>query len=138
MPDWDSTGPWYHGSQQVLDALAEGSSITRNRELARAFSHRPSLVSTSDAGTVKHNGTTPGYLHLVSEDLDPGDIYPHPHPANARRQEWLISRQVKVTLLEPTAVRDSDALSEEDLEDIREKQRKAGTKSLYIPPQESS
>ncbi len=136
MPIWDSTGPWYHGSQQVLAVLAEGSSITRNSDLAKAFSHRPSLVSVSASGTVKHNGTTPGYLHLVSEDLEPQDIYPHPHPANALRQEWLTTREVKVTLLESTSVREGDRLTEEDLADIREKQRKAGAKSLYIPPKE--
>ena len=134
MPDWDSTGPWYHGSQQVLAVLAEGSSITRNKDLARAFSHRPSLVSISDAGRVKHNGTTSGYLHLVSESLEPQDIYPHPHPANAQRQEWLTAREVRVTLLEPTSVRESDRLTEEDLADMRQKQREAGARSLYIPP----
>ena len=36
---------WYHGSPLVLEVLATDSTITRNRDLARVFSHRPTIVS---------------------------------------------------------------------------------------------
>ena len=43
MQDFDYTLRWYHGSQQELTKLRVGSSITQNRNVAKAFSHRPSL-----------------------------------------------------------------------------------------------
>ena len=105
MVDQDHRRPWYHGSQQPLTTLRAGSSITHHIAVARAFSHRPSLVSQAGDGTVKHDGTTPGYLHVVAEEIRPEDIYPHPHPVNAARWEWLTRRAVRVQLLERTAVR---------------------------------
>ena len=66
MADWDYRRPWYHGLQQRLTTLCVGSSITQNRDAARAFSHRPSLLVRPDGGTIKHDGTTPGYLYVVS------------------------------------------------------------------------
>src|SRR5439155_7139226 len=36
---------------------------------------------------VKHDGTTPGYLYVVAEEVRPADVYPHPHPVNAGRWE---------------------------------------------------
>jgi hypothetical protein len=63
---WDFTKPWYHGSPKVLDVLRAGSIITQDRELARVFSHKPTLVSVDDAGEmrqIKHNGTEAGFLY---------------------------------------------------------------------------
>ena len=67
MQGIDFSLPWYHGSQEQLTKLRAGSSNTQNRDLAKAFSHRPSLVSMSDRGDgevspetflVRHNGET--------------------------------------------------------------------------------
>ena len=73
MRECDYSLTSYHGSQQKLTELRAGSSITQNRDLAKAFSHRPSIVSRSypdeslsDDCNVKHNGVTPGYLYTVS------------------------------------------------------------------------
>ena len=92
MADWDYRRPWYHGSQRRLTTLRAESSITQDRAVARAFSHRPSLVSQLENGTVKHDGTTPGYLYAVAEEVRPADVYPHPHPVNAGRWEWLTTK----------------------------------------------
>ena len=35
-------GIWYHGSNKKIEILREGSTITQWKELAEAFSHRPS------------------------------------------------------------------------------------------------
>jgi hypothetical protein len=40
----------YHGSQQVLTVLRAGSTITRNRRLAEAFSHRPVVSASAMTG----------------------------------------------------------------------------------------
>ena len=63
-------GTWYHGSQQRLARLRAGSSVTQKRDVAKAFSHRPSLVSMSQSEEgeewrVRHDGATPGYLYVV-------------------------------------------------------------------------
>lgn len=78
MTDWDYGQPWYHGSQQELSVLRAGSSISQNQAIARIFSHRPSLVSTQDDGTYKHNGTVPGYLYSIDEEISAVDVEPHP------------------------------------------------------------
>ena len=130
MTDWDSRGPWYHGSQQPLTVLRTGSSITRNGELARAFSHQPSLLSLSEDGSVKHDGTTNGYLYLIAEEVRPEDVSPHPHPANAARWEWLAQRELRVLLVKETQVRERDRLSAEEIAALRRKQQEHGAESL--------
>ena len=77
--------------------LRVGSSVTQNRSLAKgvfspALDLSVCLTRASPSLSrvrVKHNGVTPGYLYIVSEQIDPRDIYPHPHPANADGWEWL-------------------------------------------------
>ena len=137
MPDCDYSLTWYHGSQQKLTKLRIGSSITQYRTVAKAFSHRPSLVSLSDEGEslsdklrLKHNGVTPGYLYVVSDEIDPDDVYPHPHPANVGRWEWLTNRELKLELIEQTIVTDSERLTDEDIAEIRRKQKERGEESF--------
>ena len=133
MVDWDYRRPWYHGSQQPLTTLRAGSSITQNSDVARVFSHRPSLVSMSDDGsieTIKHDGTTPGYLYVVSEEVRPEDVYPHPHPVNADRWEWLTTRELSVKLIGPTEVREEERLADEEIAALRRQQQAAGALSF--------
>ena len=126
MSDCDYSLAWYHGSQQELTKLRVGSSITQNRNVAKAFSHRPSLVSFSDGGNVKHNGVTPGYLYAVSDDIGPDDVHPHPHPANATRWEWLTKRALKLEFIERTTAMDSERLTDEEIAAIQRKQQERG------------
>jgi len=106
---------WYHGSPLVLDLLACGSTITRNRDLARVFSHRPAIVSWEDDGRLRHNGRLPGYLYLIAEQLDPGDLQPHPRSSMPPGAEWLTQRPLRLALLEPTTVYPQEFLSDEDV-----------------------
>ena len=94
--------------------------------MAKAFSHRPSLVSWSDSGKVRHNGVTPGYLYVVSDDIDPDDVYPHPHPANADHWEWLTNQELKLELIEQTIATDKERLTDEEIAAIRQKQQERG------------
>ena len=73
MTDVDYRCTWYHGSQQRLTLLRAGSSITQNRDVAKAFSHRPSKVAMSYGGDgepgihdwkVRHDGVMPGFLYV--------------------------------------------------------------------------
>ena len=74
---FDSQQAWYHGLPLQLIVLCQGSTITQKRELARIFSHKPTLVQVDDDGLIKHNGTRPGFLFIIAEDVQPGDIIPH-------------------------------------------------------------
>ena len=97
--DFDSSQPWYHGSPSVLITIREGSTITQNRELVRIFSHKPTIVSRSDDGQIKHNGTLRGYLYAIAEGIEPGDVTPHPRTTMGPGDEWLTSRKLRVELL---------------------------------------
>lgn len=41
-------GIWYHGSNKVFEILEEGSTITQWKELAEAFSHKPTILAIDD------------------------------------------------------------------------------------------
>lgn len=132
MTTWNFSLPWYHGSQQELAILRTGSSITQNRDIARIFAHRPTITSIEDDGSMKHNGTARGYLHLVDEPLTADDVEPHPHPINASRWEWLIKRAVKVRLIECPALRAAEQLTEADIAALWERQQAVGIESPIL------
>lgn len=130
MTNWDYTLPWYHGSQQELTVLRTGSSITQNREIARVFSHRPFIFVMEDDGAFRHSGTAYGYLYIIAEAISPEDVYPHPHPINASKWEWLTTREVKVRLLERPPIREAERLTDADIAELRRKQQAAGAETF--------
>ena len=113
--DFDPAQTWYHGSPLELTTIHKGSTITQKRELARIFSHKPTLVSVSDDGVVKHNGTIPGYLYVIAEKIEPGDVIPHPHTTMSPGDEWLTTREVRVRLLCPTKPAPEEGLTNTEL-----------------------
>ena len=130
MQDFDYSLTWYHGSQQKLTTLKVGSSITQNKIVAKAFSHRPSLLTQSRGSTVKHDGVTPGYLYTVADEIGPDDVYPHPHPINATRWEWLTNRELKLKLIEQTIVTDGERLTNQEIAEIKRKQKERGEQTF--------
>jgi hypothetical protein len=88
--------PWFHGSPLKLTSLRAGSTITQDRRLAEIFSHKPRLVSVEDDGMIRHNGTETGYLYLVSEPLQLGDVVHHPHSTMPDGWEWVTTRELPV------------------------------------------
>lgn len=133
MPHWDFSRTWYHGSQQALTRLRSGSSITQRREVAKAFSHRPTLLSMSDE-SLKHDGASPGYLYLVAEEIAPDDVHPHPHPVNAERWEWLTRRELRLEHIERTEVTAEESLTDEEVAELRRKQEERGEESFADGP----
>lgn len=129
MADWDYSRTRYHGSQQELTRLRSGSSITQSANLAKAFSHRPSLLSMSD-DSLKHDGVTSGYLHIVAEEIAPEDVHPHPHPVHAARWEWLTRRELRLELIERTTVTEGESLTAEEIAELRRKQEEEGEESF--------
>ena len=130
MQDFDYTLTWYHGSQQELTTLRVGSSITQDKTVAKAFSHRPSLLTMSEGGTVKHDGVTSGYLYTVADEIGPDDVHPHPHPVNATRWEWLTNRELKLKLIEQTIVTDEERLTDQEIIEMKRKQEERGEQTF--------
>lgn len=95
---------WYHGSPCKIESLQKGSSITRNKELAIAFSHKPTELSVSDDGEISHNGKFEGYLYLVDEPLTEEDIYVHQACLEDDPWEWLTRREIKLKMLIKTTL----------------------------------
>ncbi|WP_124099786.1 hypothetical protein [Ruminococcus sp. Marseille-P6503] len=97
----DSNGLWYHGSDRLFDTLREGSTITQWRELAEAFSHKPSRLSYDDSGSISHNGSENGLLYVIDEPLEIGtDIYRHPNTTMDKNAEFLTKRPLRVRLIQ--------------------------------------
>ena len=116
---FDSSQPWYHGSPYELRILREGSTITQRRELACIFSHKPTIVSTNDDGSIKHNGTEPGYLYIIAEDVSEDDVVPHPRTTMGPGDEWLTTRDLRLRFVGAVEVTAEELLSTEELEDLR-------------------
>jgi len=93
-------GVWYHGSDKIFSELRTGSTITQWRELAEAFSHKPSALGYDDDGVIRHNGTAKGYLYVIDEPVEIGtDIYQHPRTTMDENAEFLTRRPLKVRLI---------------------------------------
>ena len=90
-------GIWYHGSNQIFSELRAGSTITQWKELAEAFSHKPTILGYDDDGSIFHNGTEEGYLYIIDEPVTVGeDIYQHPNTTMDKNAEFLTRRPLKV------------------------------------------
>ncbi len=118
----DLQKPWYHGSPLQLTELRPGSTITQNMDLARVFSHKPSLVCIDDSSSalrVQHNGVLPGYLYRVAEQVTPEDVYPHPHSTMPAGAEWITRRPLRVTLIGPTETVPDELLDDSAVSELR-------------------
>ncbi|MBO3802451.1 MAG: hypothetical protein JTT11_01020 [Candidatus Brockarchaeota archaeon] len=60
--EWDCGAPWYHGPPLKLEFVRRGSTIAQDRELARVFSHKHTIVFISDDGKIKRDGKVAGFL----------------------------------------------------------------------------
>jgi hypothetical protein len=112
--DFKPDQTWYHGSPLKLATLREGSTITQKRELARVFSHKPTIVSVSDNGQIKHNGTRQGYLYAIVDEIQLKDVVPHPRTAMAPGDEWLTTRELRLRLLCATEPAPEEQLTDEE------------------------
>lgn len=113
-------GTWYHGFPFELLVLRKESTVTQNRDLARVFSHKPSIVSVSDEGTIQHDGIQAGYLYRIDEPAGPGDVYPHPRSTMGPGQEWLTTRELRLELIGPVEILEEERLTGEEIAALRE------------------
>jgi hypothetical protein len=119
--DFDPSRPWYHGSPSQLTSIRAGSTITQRRELARIFSHKPTIVSVADDGRIQHNGSLVGYLHVIAEEVGSDDVAPHPETTMGPGDEWLTKRDLRVRLLSLVEVLPEEQLSAADLAALQQR-----------------
>jgi len=107
-------GQWFHGSPARLSIIRSGSTITRNRTLAIAFSHKPTRVhievmendeSVLRTVTLKQDGTRKGYLYRVILDNSENDTMEDPESVMFPGDEVLTTRELRVELLEEVTVK---------------------------------
>ena len=117
MPLCDYNAPWYHGSPERLEVLRKGSWVTQFIELAKAFSHRPTSISLDDdCRTVKHNGSLPGLLYEVAEEIGPDDVS---YLRDTAGTHWQTQRDLQLRLVAELPIDDPPQLSEEELAELR-------------------
>lgn len=118
---------WFHGSPAKLETLLKGSWVTPYKELARAFSHKPSCISASgdDFSEVKHNGILPGYLYIVAEDARDQDLTILPGTDGTH---WETNRELRVELVADVPILETELITEQESEELR---RELGTGTGY-------
>lgn len=113
MTQVDYDQPWYHGSPSQLTVLRRGSWLTQFKELAKAFAHKPSLISFGDDGlSTKHNGLEPGYLYTVAEPLQAADVI---YLQDTAQTHWQSQRDLAIRLVCALPLDDPPQLSEEEI-----------------------
>lgn len=96
----EAEGVWYHGSNVLFSELRTNSTITQWKELAEAFSHKPSALGYDEHGVITHNGVEKGYLYIIDEPVDiQNDIYQHPGTTMGENAEFLTKRPLKVKMV---------------------------------------
>lgn len=84
----------------LFSELRINSTITQWKELAEAFSHKPSVLAYDDDGVINHNGVEKGYLYIIDEPVDvQNDIYQHPRTTMDENAEFLTKRPLKVRMI---------------------------------------
>ena len=112
LENWNYRKSWYHGSPIKLTYLLKGSTITQDKNPARIFSHKPSIVCIGDQGDIKHNGMIQGYLYQIIGEIDSCDVIPHPRSSMPEGLEWLINHELKVLEIGTTQVREEELLND--------------------------
>ncbi len=119
--------PWLHGSPEALSTLRVSCTITQYEQLARVFSHKPTLVSTNDDGTIQHNGRREGILYRIAEPVCEDDVVPVPRSTIGTGQEWHITRPLRVVAIAQVPVDPRELLSEWEEEELRRRSVQSGT-----------
>jgi fermentation-respiration switch protein FrsA (DUF1100 family) len=120
-PSIDYIRPWFHGSPHRLSVLRKGSTITQDEELARVFSHEPTIVSISDDGKIKHDGKKSGFLYRIAEDVFPEDVQPPPRSVVQPGKEWITTRDLKVEQIGVTSFTPREILTSKEIAKLKKK-----------------
>jgi hypothetical protein len=118
MPKCDYRAPWYHGSPEKLTVLLQGSWVTQFQEMAKAFAHKPSLLSFGDDGQrVKHDGQLPGFLYRIAGTVRPEDVS---YLRDTAGTHWQTQRDLPIELVAELPVSDPPLLTDGEIAALRQ------------------
>jgi len=63
----------------------------------------------------------PGFLYRIVDAIQPNDVRPHPNSSMERGREWLTNRELRVKLIDRTAVVGSERLTEREVAELMKK-----------------
>ncbi|MHB9107151.1 MAG: hypothetical protein ACYDCO_08870 [Armatimonadota bacterium] len=116
MDDIDYSTPWYHGSPDELAVLRAGSWVTPFKELAKAFSHKPTTISMSDDfQRLTHDGELPGFLYRIAEPVGPDALTVLP---GTGQTHWQTQRDLKIELIAALPITDPPQITAEEREQM--------------------
>jgi hypothetical protein len=112
-----SDKPWYHGSPKKLKTLRAGSTITQRFDIARIFSHKPSVViGNGSAKGWKHTGPfTKGFVYRLVGPVNEDDIEAVPNSTMSEGDEWNTRREFELVLISETTVNPAELLAKHEL-----------------------
>ena len=110
---------WFHGSPFFLKKLRKGSSITQNEKLAQAFSTKPTIVSVSDDGSIRHNGKEKGQVYKIIDTVTSNDIHQHPATMMNEEWEWITKRDFNLQFLYEYTSTADDFITEEEIRALK-------------------
>ncbi len=113
-----SDKPWYHGSPKKLTKLRAGSTVTQQFEIARIFSHKPTVV-VGNGTKWKHTGPfTKGFVYRLVGPVGKKDIEIVPNSTMSPGDEWNIRREFKLELIAETTVNPAELLTKQELKEM--------------------
>lgn len=116
---------WFHGSPEKLTTLRTGSWVTPFKELAKAFSHKPTCISISDDDflNVRHDGKVDGYLYVISERISNEELR---ELKGTDQSHWETTRELKIKFVSDVPLMDSELLTEPELAALSTKHSGSG------------
>jgi len=134
MEKCDYSAPWYHGSPEEITVLRKGSWVTQFEQMAKAFSHRPTLMSLDDdCESVKHNGQWPGFLYMVSKFIGPDDVT---YLRDTAQTHWQTNRDLRLRLVAELPLDDPPQLNKEEITELRKDIPEGTTKMICTPDED--
>ena len=130
MSSFEDYQQWYHGSPLELTVLRAGSMVTPFANVARAFSHKPSLMCFGDTPeSVRHNGAEPGILYVIGEPITADDLEVLPDTADTH---WQITRQLRLRRLAEVPITEPPLLSAEEVARMYEENPEWATTTGFV------
>lgn len=118
-------GQWFHGSPEKLTVLRTGSWVTPFKELAKAFSHKPTCISISDDDFryVRHNGKINGFLYVISEPVSNEDLR---ELKGTDQSHWETARKLRIQYVSDVPLVDSEMLTDSEIAALSKKYSGSG------------
>lgn len=87
--------------------------------MAQAFACKPSLVSVSDDGKIKHNGKSIGKVYRITDRVTTDDIFIHPRSSWNKGWECITKKEFNLEFLYEFSPSPDNILSEDEIRELK-------------------